>query len=144
MVYWLRNILSLYYTLMFRSTMQCNNLVLYQKQKDIMTETILQKILEHYWISRLSLYRWICQYNITIFKNSITNNVFSKTFIVPGDKLPLESIVIRRIWLCCCRSGMRILMSRKECPMRSCVKLMCHLLFARQDVLRYNQNKGMQ
>jgi plastocyanin len=32
-------------------------------------------------------------YNITMFKNSITNKVFSKTFSVPGDKLPLELIV---------------------------------------------------
>ena len=31
-------------------------------------------------------------YNITMFKNSITNKVFSKTFTVPGDKLPLELI----------------------------------------------------
>ncbi|MGC1928253.1 MAG: hypothetical protein WA667_04715 [Candidatus Nitrosopolaris sp.] len=31
-------------------------------------------------------------YNITMFKNSITNKVFSKTFNVPGDKLPLELI----------------------------------------------------
>jgi len=31
-------------------------------------------------------------YNITMFKNGITNKVFSKTFTVPGDKLPLELI----------------------------------------------------
>ena len=31
-------------------------------------------------------------YNITMFKNSITNKVFSKTFTVPGDNLPLELI----------------------------------------------------
>lgn len=31
-------------------------------------------------------------YNITMFKNSITNKVFSQTFNVPGDKLPLELI----------------------------------------------------
>jgi hypothetical protein len=31
-------------------------------------------------------------YNITMFKNSPTNKVFSKTFVVPGDKLPLELI----------------------------------------------------
>jgi hypothetical protein len=28
-----------------------------------------------------------------VFKNSITNKVFSKTFTIPGDKLPLELIV---------------------------------------------------
>ena len=31
-------------------------------------------------------------YNITMFKNNITNKVFSKTFTVAGDKLPLELI----------------------------------------------------
>jgi plastocyanin len=31
-------------------------------------------------------------YNITIFKNGVTNKVFSKIFNVPGDRLPLELI----------------------------------------------------
>ena len=31
-------------------------------------------------------------YNVTIFKNNITNKVFSKTFVVPGAQLPLELI----------------------------------------------------
>jgi plastocyanin len=31
-------------------------------------------------------------YNVTIFKNNTTDKVFSKTFTVPGDKLPLELV----------------------------------------------------
>ena len=31
-------------------------------------------------------------YNVTIFKNDNTNKVFSKTFTVAGEKLPLEMI----------------------------------------------------
>ena len=31
-------------------------------------------------------------YNITMFRNSTANEVFSKTFTVPGDKLQLELI----------------------------------------------------